>query len=171
MSQESMEEMDVLTPDEMQSIRLTEAELRELFPPEAEALEAIDTDAVAESILSGTKMGIEAYGPEMEAKAVMEGVAGDILKKVLKILLAIVKKMIKNLSIAKKLKLACTKGPDAVCKLVCPPVCATLPFFLRPFCPPVCKLGCKKLFSAICKLVKSATESMPASESLGYEYY
>lgn len=171
MSHESMEEMDTLTPDEMQSIMLTEAELRELFPPEAEALEAIDTDAVAESILSGTKMGMEAYGPEMEAKIVMEGVAGNILKKVLKILLAVVKKMIKKLSVAKKLKLACTKGPDAVCKLVCPAVCASLPFFLRPLCPPVCKLGCKRLFKSICKLVKSATESVPASESFDYEYY
>ncbi len=134
----SQEEFEDITAEEIEGLEFTESEMEEF----AQEMVESDLEDIEAELMEGAGM---------EDVATPEAVGKNIIRRIVALIQKIVKKMLSNPVLKRKLKIACKKGTDYVCRLICPVLCKAFPVFLRPICLRLCPIVCKKMGQWICR--------------------
>ena len=156
------------TETDMTTIELLPEELESL-ESEMESLESISYEDVAEDLEAYFEGDSEEEGLERRRR---RRPSSFVTKRLLKIFVALVKKVVKSIMGNGKARLtlqkACRKGPDAVAKLLCPILSKVLPPFLKWMAPVFCRPVVRVLFRVICRQAGLKTEEIESVSELAF---
>lgn len=155
------EEFEDLTESEIENAGSSEEELEGLEEEEVEEESLEESFEEAEEDLeedSGLEE-LEARGRRGRRRG-RPGLQRLLLKRVFRLVKIIVKKLLSNPLTAKKLKIACKRGPRWTCRLICPIVCRALPIWLRFLCRRLCPIVVNRLFRWICQQSRVGIEEV-----------
>lgn len=157
------------TETDMGAIELIAEDLEGL-ESEMESLESISYEDVSEDLEAYFEGDAEEEG--LERRQRRRRPSSTVTKRLLKTFVALVKKVVKNITDNGKvrpiLQKACRKGPDAVAKLLCPILSKALPIYLRWMAPVFCRPVVRVLFRLICRQAGLTAKEMESVSEFAF---
>lgn len=154
---------------DMETIELVAEDLEGL-ESEMESLESISYEDISEDLEAYFEGDAEEEG--LERRPRRRRPSSLVTKRLLKIFVALVKKVVKTIMGNGKarpiLQKACRKGPDAVAKLLCPILSKALPIYLRWMVPLFCRPVVRVLFRLICRQAGLTAKEMESVSEFAF---